>query len=187
MKRILISLALIALWGSLALASHPNTMSASQAVEQAKGQVVSSPQTLFRQHIPFVAKQFIGMPVQLGGVPARTGTTDNSSLFHSIYAAAAKKAGLRYKAWLPMKYLLENTYAIPETHVENGDLILLNNGLAAMIYKKNPSGRLHMIYASEKRQQVTSFHSDNLVYQAYWQEHLKGFHRLQPDMLIPSR
>jgi len=187
MKQILISLTLIVFWAPLALASHPRSMSASQAVEQATGQVDSSPETLFRQHIPFVAEQFIGMPVKMGGLPARTGTTDNSSLFFSIYASAAKKAGLRYKAWLPMKYLLENTLSIPESDVENGDLIVLDNGLAAMIYKKDPSGRLHMIYASEKRQQVTSFHSDNLVYQAYWQEHLKGFHRLLPDMLIPER
>lgn len=187
MKQILIILALIAIWGAPALASHPQSLSASQAVEQATGQVASSPETLFRQHIPFVAEQFIGMPVKMGGLPARTGTTDNSSLFFSIYASAAKKAGLRYRAWLPMQYLLENTLSIPETDVENGDLIVLDNGLAAMIYKKDPSGRLHMIYASEKRQQVISFHSDNLVYQAYWQEHLKGFHRLQPDMLMPGR
>lgn len=187
MKQICISLALIAIWGSVALASHPQPMSAAQAVEQATGLVASSPETLFRQHIPFVAEQFIGIPVKMGGLPARTGTTDNSSLFFSIYASAAKKAGLRYKAWLPMRNLLENTTAVSEADVENGDLIVLTDGLAAMVYKKDPSGRLYMIYASEKRQQVISFHSDNLVYQAYWQEHLKGFYRLNQDMLRPAR
>lgn len=169
------------------MASHPQPLSSARTVDQVTGKMASSPATLFRQHIPFVAEQFIGMPVKMGGLPARTGTTDNSSLFFSIYAAAAKKAGLVYKAWLPMAYLLENTFAIPETEVENGDLIVLENGLAAMIYKKAPSGRLFMIYASEKRQQVTSFHSENLVYQAYWQEHLKGFYRLKPEMLSPAR
>jgi hypothetical protein len=187
MKQIFASLVLIAIWGVPALASHPQPITAAQAVEQATGQVTSSPVALFRQHIPFVAEQFIGMPVKMGGLPARTGTTDNSSLFFSIYAASAKKAGLIYKAWLPMRYLLDNTFAVPEAKVENGDLIVLENGLAAMIYKKEPSGRLYMLYASEKRQHVTSFHSENLVYQAYWQEHLKGFYRLKPEMLRPAR
>lgn len=188
MKQILVSLTLFVLfWGTPSLASRPEPLSAAQAVAQASGQVTSSPDTLFRQHIPFVAEKFIGMPVQMGGLPAHTGSTDNSSLFFSIYTAAAQKAGLRYKAWLPMRYLLENTVPISEKDVKSGDLIVLKNGLAAMIYNRDPAGRLYMIYASEKRQEVISFHSENIVYQAYWQEHLKGFYRLKPEMLLPAR
>lgn len=168
-------------------ASHPKTMAADRTAPQTSETFAATPEGLFRQHIPFIAEQFIGMPVKLGGLPARTGSTDNSSLFYSIYASAAQKAGLVYKAWLPMAYLLANTHPISRNEVRNGDLIVLENGLAAMIYKTEAPERLHMIYASEKRQQVFSFHTDNLVYQVYWLEHLKGFFRLKPDMLRPVR
>lgn len=187
MRRLFTGMVVLVLWASCAQASHPQPISSAQAVEQTTGQVSSSPQTLFRQHIPFVAEQFIGMPFKMGGNPSRTGTTDNSSLFFSIYAAAAQKAGLNYREYLPMRYLLKRTDEISESDVENGDLIVLKNGLAAMIYKKEPSGRFYLIYASQKRQQVISFNSDNLVYQVYWLEHLMGFYRLKPDMLTPAR
>ena len=187
MKKLFLTMFLMVLWGNCAQASHPQPLSSAQAVEQTTGQVSSSPQALFRQHIPFVAEQFIGMPFKMGGNPLRTGSTDNSSLFFSIYTAAAKKAGMGYRDYLPMRYLLKRTVEIPESEVENGDLIVLKNGLAAMIYKKDPSGRFHMLYASKKRQEVISFNSDNLVYQVYWLEHLMGFYRLKPEMLIPAR
>lgn len=187
MKKIFFGMVLMVLWGTCAQASHPQPISSAQAVEEATGQVSSSPVALFRQYIPFVAEQFIGMPFKMGGDPSRTGSTDNSSLFFSIYTAAAKKAGMGYRDYLPMRYLLKRTFEIPESKVENGDLIVLKNGLAAMIYKSDPSGRLYLIYASQKRQQVISFNSDNLVYQVYWLENLMGFYRLKPEMLIPAR
>jgi len=48
---------------------------------------------IFRQSIPSIANQFIGIPYELGGNPQQTGTSDNSYLFFSIYALAAQKAG----------------------------------------------------------------------------------------------
>ncbi|MCG8618664.1 MAG: peptidoglycan endopeptidase [Desulfobacterales bacterium] len=183
MKRILaVSIILLSI-GSAVWASHPEpTLDA-----QTQGPVDSSPRTLFQQHIPGIAEQYIGMPFQMGGNPRQTGSTDNSSLFYAIYATAAQRAGLTYRAYLPMRYLLENTSQVDEKTVQNGDLIVLDNNLAAMVYQVEPSGRLHFIYASEKRQQVIAFHSDNLVYQAYWVEHLRGFFRLNPDMLSHAR
>ncbi|MDD9301120.1 MAG: C40 family peptidase [Desulfobacter sp.] len=171
-------------WGIQAQASHPASF---KLTEQPLGPVDSSPATLFHQHIPAIAEQFVGMPFKLGGNPKQTGTTDNSSLFYTIYAIAAQKAGLKYKAYLPMRYLLKRTQPVDISSVQNGDLIVLDNNLAAMVYQVDPSGRLHFIYASEKRRQVIAFHSENLVYHAYWLEHLKGFFRLDHDMLLPAK
>jgi len=181
MKQILTPLILILFWILPTWASY----SAPELTEQTSGPVDSSPDTIFQQHIPVIAEQFIGMPFKMGGRPQRTGTTDNSSLFYTIYTTAAHKSGMTYKAYLPMRYLLKNTHPVHDGDVRNGDLIVLDNNLAAMIYRVDPSGRMHFIYASEKRQQVISFHSGNLVYQAYWLEHLKGFFRLNQDMLLP--
>ena len=115
------------------------------------------------------------MPVVLGGRPEQTGTTDNSWLFYSIYTGAATRAGLVYKHFMPMHRLLDNTYSITADLVQNGDLIVLQSGLAAMIYQVDPNGRMHFIYASKKRGEVTIFNSENIVYTSYWQEHFKGF------------
>ncbi len=183
MRRILISILLVLLGALSAWASY----STLPLTDQTAGPVDSSPYTLFQQHIPAIAEQFVGIPFKMGGDPRQTGTTDNSSLFYTIYTTAAQKAGLKYKAYLPMRYLLKNTRQVNAGEVRNGDLIVLDNDLAAMIYLVEPSGRLHFIYASEKRQQVFSFNSDNLVYHAYWLEHLSGFFRLKDGMLLPAR
>jgi len=141
---------------------------------------------LFRQHIPSIAKQFIGIPYKLGGNPTQTGTADNSHLFFSIYALAAQKAGLSYKEYLPMKYLLGNIRKVDGNDLQNGDLIVLNDDHTAMIYHVENTGQLHFIYASEKRQQVLSFNSDNVVFPAYWLGNIKGFFRLSDMMLAPA-
>lgn len=183
MKQIMLSLTLLALLYAPAWASYAEP----DLTAQTSGPVDSSPDTVFQQHIPVIAEQFVGMPFKMGGHPEQTGTTDNSWLFYAIYTTAAQRAGLRYRSYLPMRYLLENTRQVNAGEIRNGDLIVLDNNLAAMVYQVDPSGRMHFIYASEKRQQVIAFHSGNLVYQAYWQEHLKGFFRLNPDMLLPAR
>jgi hypothetical protein len=51
-----------------------------------------------------------------------------------------------------------------------------------MVFDIETSGRLHFIYVSEKRGQVISFHSDNLVFDAYWLKHMTGFFRLKDTM-----
>lgn len=182
MKRASIHLILVLIWAVPALASHSLVME-----EQHQTPVDSAPAVLFCQFIPSIAEQFIGMPVVFGGRPKQTGSTDNSWLFYSIYTGAATRAGLKYKAFMPMDLLLGNTHSIKADDVQNGDLIVLNNDLAAMVYQVEPSGRMHFIYASEKREEVTVFNSENIVYQAYWLENFKGFFRLNEDMLMPAR
>ena len=123
----------------------------------------------------------------MGDGPKQTGTTDNSWLFYSIYASAAAKAGLVYKTFMHMDLLLSNTQPVKAEDVQNGDLIVLENNLAAMVYQVEPSGRIHFIYASKKRGEVTIFNSENIVYHAYWLEHLKGFFRINENLLMPGR
>lgn len=182
MKRSFAYIIFILIWMVPVWASYP----VQDLREKASSPLEAGPEVTFLNQIPTVAGQFIGMPFKMGGRPSITGTTDNSSLFYAIYTTAAKRAGLTYtRAYLPMRYLLQNMNSVSPEDVRNGDLIVLENNLAAMVYQVEFSGRMHFIYASEKRQQVISFHSDNLVYQAYWLEHLKGFFRLKKDMLKP--
>ncbi len=140
---------------------------------------------IFRQSIPSIADQFIGIPYELGGNPQQSGTSDNSYLFFSIYALAAQKAGLSYKGYLPIAHLLPNTREVDKNDLKNGDLIVLKDNHAAMIYWIDDTGKMYFIYASEKRQQIISFNSDNPVFRAYWLENFKGYYRLSATMLTP--
>ncbi len=140
---------------------------------------------VFRQSIPSIADQFIGIPYELGGNPQKSGTSDNSYLFFSIYALAAQKAGLSYKGYLPMAHLLPNTSKVDENNLKNGDLIVLRDNHAAMIYWIDDAGKMYFIYASEKRQKIISFNSENPVFRAYWLENFKGYYRLSTTMLQP--
>lgn len=183
MKRSTIYLILALIWAAPTLASHSHLIETQDSQEP----VDSTPAVLFCQFIPSIAEQFIGMPVIDGGRPEQTGSTDNSWLFYSIYTGAATKAGLIYKAFIPIELLLDRTHSIKANDVQNGDLILLNDDLVAMVYQVDPSGRMHFIYASKTRGEVITFNSDNLVYNAYWLEHCKGFFRINEDLLMPAR
>lgn len=140
----------------------------------------------FRQTIPAIANRYIGIPYQFGGSPIESGTTDNSNLFFTIYALAAQQAGLIYKEYLPMKYLLARMVPVDENDLQAGDLMVLDNDLAAMVFRIENTGKIHLIYASEKRQKVLAFNSGNLVFDVFWLENLKGFYRLPGTMLSSS-
>ncbi len=157
----------------------------NDSIEQ-KNATLEEQKRLFRHNIPQTAIDFIGIPYKFGGNPQQTGTTDNSYLFFSIYSLAAQKAGLSYKEYLPMKYLLQNIKEVNENDLKNGDLIVLNDDHAAMVYHVENTGKIHLIYSSGKRQRVLSFTSDHIVFQAYWLENLKGFYRLSDTMLAPG-
>lgn len=144
---------------------------------------VSTAREVFRHNIPAAARQFIGTPYEYGGNPLTSGTTDNSYLFFAIYTTAAQRADLTYHGYLPMASLLKNVRQIAESQVQKGDLMVLDNQLAAMIFDIEDTGRIHLIYTSEKRRQVISFHSDNPVFDAFWLKNLNGFFRLKEVML----
>lgn len=85
-----------------------------------------------------------------------------------------------------MKELLTNTVEVQRHELKNGDLIVLNDGHAAMIYRVENRDKFYMIYTSLKRQRVISFNSQNVVFEVYWLANLKGFYRLTEDMFLPD-
>ncbi len=161
------------------LASFTRTSSHEQPVKKRENAQILK----FLESIPSVAKQFLGIPYRYGQDPRITGATDNSYLFFSIYTLAAQKAGLSYEGYMPMKYLLKHLKPVSDGLVRNGDLMVLNNHLAAMVYQTEPWGKLHFIYTSKKRGQVISFTSDNIVFKVYWMANFKGFYRIQDGLL----
>lgn len=141
---------------------------------------------VFRNSIPGVAEQYIGMPYAFGADPIHHGEADNSHLMCAIYDAAAQKAGLSFPGYMPMRILLAHTVKVKPGDLQPGDLMVLNDGHAAMITRMKNSEYFELIYASLKRGEVISFNSRNLVYEVYWLAHLDGFYRFDPDLLVPS-
>ncbi len=138
--------------------------------------------TPFRQKISEIAVRYIGMPYRFGGDPDHSGTADNSHLLCSIYDKAARSAGMKFIGYMPMRSLLRNTVRVSRDELENGDLIVLNEGHAALIYNLKSPDDFDLLYASLKRQEVISFNSKNIVFEAYWLKYLKGFYRLSKWM-----
>jgi hypothetical protein len=142
---------------------------------------------VFRESIPGVAVRYIGMPYAFGADPDRHGAADNSHLMCAIYGEAAGKAGLAFPGYMPMGMLLARTVRVPPDELRPGDLMVLKDGLAAMIYRMTDAAHFDLIYASLKRKEVITFSSRNLVYEVYWWVHLDGFYRLDPALLSAPR
>jgi len=136
----------------------------------------------FENKISDIAERYIGIPYGFGKDLEKSWALDNSHLLCLIYDEAAKQAGLRFKGYMPMKSLLRNTVEVQRDELKNGDLIVLNDGHAALIYKVWNSDNFNMIYVSLKRRQVISFNSRNVVFEVYWLKNLKGFFRLTESM-----
>jgi len=141
---------------------------------------------IFENNISDIAERYVGIPYKFGGDLEKSKALDNSNLFCLIYEKAAKGAGLRFKRYMPIKELFRNTVKVQQDELRNGDLMVLNDGHAAMIYKFENRDIFHLVYASLKRQQVISFNSKNIVYEVYWLKNLKGFYRLTADMVYPA-
>ena len=182
MKKILVASILFLCW-----AGSTWGLNQKQSVDsvESSNNAYAEQETVFRQSIPSIADQFIGISYELGGNPQLSGSSDNSYLFFSIYTLAAEKAGLSYGDYLPMADLLANTREVDKNDLQNGDLIVLNNNLAAMIYWIDESGKMYFLYASETRQQIIAFNSENPVFEMYWLENLKGFYRISDTLLSP--
>jgi len=134
----------------------------------------------FESAVTIVVQQYIGLSNDFGVTSRSGGAMDNSHLFQLIYREAAEIAGMRYLGYAPMEKLLERTVEVAADEIRVGDLVVLDNGLAAMICNFENRDKFHMIYVSRKRQSVISFNSHNVVYEAYWLKNLKGFYRLTP-------
>ena len=134
-----------------------------------------------------IAERYVGIPYEFSKDLKKSWALDNSHLFCLIYHEAAKQAGLRFIGYMPMRRLLKNTVEVQRDELKNGDLIVLAEGLAALIYDVKDRDNFRMIYASLKRQQVISFSSRNVVFKVYWLKNLKGFFRLRENMFILER
>lgn len=143
---------------------------------------VQNKKGILENKISDIAEKYIGIPYGFGKDLEKSRALDNSHLFCLIYHEAAKQAGLRFKGYMPMKTLLRNTVEVQRDELKNGDLIVLNEGHAALIYKVGNRDNFRMIYASSKRRQVISFNSQNVVFEVYWLKNLKGFFRLTENM-----
>jgi hypothetical protein len=139
---------------------------------------------LFAAKISEIAGRYIGIRYKYGGNFEKSEAVDNSRLFCLIYAQAAEQSGLVFSGYMPMEMLLENTVGIEQDDLRAGDLMVLINGLAAMIYKIENRDKFYLIYASEKRGEVISFNSQNVVFEAYWLKNLKGYFRLSKNVLL---
>jgi len=132
----------------------------------------------FENGISTAAERYIGISLGIGKTAENPGAVDNSHLFNLIYHEAAEKAGMRYLGYAPMKKLLERTTEVTPDNIRIGDLLLLKNGLAAMICKFENRDKFHLIYLSQRRQRVISFNTRNVVWEVYWLKNLKGYYRL---------
>lgn len=139
----------------------------------------------FENRISEAAEQYIGLPYTFGGDPEKAGAADNSHLLCSIYENAASLAGLRFAGYMPMRMLMSHTMPIRQESLRNGDLMVLKDGHAAMIYNLKSPDHFDLIYASLKKQEVISFNSRNVVFEAYWLINLEGYYRPAEQLFAP--
>jgi hypothetical protein len=149
-------------------------------------QVFEKKRDIFERKISEIAGQYIGIRYEFGGNFEKSGAVDNSHLFCLIYAQAAEQSGLVFAGYMTMDTLLKNTVEVERHDLKIGDLMVLINGLAAMIYKFENRDKFYLIYASGRRREVISFNSQNVVFEAYWLKNLKGYFRLSKSMLWPQ-
>lgn len=147
---------------------------------------VEKKREVFERKISEIAEKYIGTRYEFGGDFENSASVDNSHLFCLIYAQAAEQSGLVFAGYMPMDMLLKNAVEVERKDLKIGDLIVLINGLAAMIYKFENRDKFYLIYASGKRREVVSFNSQNVVFEAYWLKNLKGYYRLSNSMLWPQ-
>jgi hypothetical protein len=149
-------------------------------------QVFEKKRDIFERKISEIAGQYIGIRYEFGGNFEKSGAVDNSHLFCLIYAQAAEQSGLVFAEYMTMDTLLKNTVEVERHDLKIGDLMVLINGLAAMIYKFENRDKFYLIYTSGIRREVISFNSQNVVFEAYWLKNLKGYFRLSKSMLWPQ-
>jgi len=152
------------------------------ADETKRPSAMASKRSLFEQKLTEVAERFIGIPYQFGGNPETSGTADNSHVLCTIYADAAAAAGLTFHGYMPMNRILESATSIPLSEIRSGDLMVLKDGHAALIFRYRDPQRFDLLYASNKKNEVVAFNSENVVFEAYWMKNVEGFYRLNDDL-----
>ena len=137
----------------------------------------------FINKISEIAEKYIGVPYEYGGDFRKSEEIDNSHLFYLIYDEAAKEVGLKWKKYMPMAELFKQSIEVQPTNLRNGDLVFLNDGHAAMVYKYKDYDNFNLIYSSLKRKKVFTFHCQNVGFKIYWLNNLKGYYRPTETLL----
>jgi len=132
---------------------------------------------VFINKLSEIAEKYIGIPYEYGGDFSQSESLDNSHLFYLIYSETAQKVGLKWKGYMSMENLLRQSIEVKRINLRNGDLVFLNNGHAAMVYKFKGYNDFNLIYSSLKRKQVITFHCQNIGFEIYWLNNLKGYYR----------
>ncbi len=94
---------------------------------------VQNKKGILEDKIPDIAERYVGIPYGFGKDLEKSRALDNSHLLCLIYHEAAKQAGLRFQGYMPMESLLRNAVEVQRDELKNGDLIVLNEGHAALI------------------------------------------------------
>jgi len=132
----------------------------------------------FASSITEAAKKTVDLPFKNGGDPSTDRATDNSHLIFYIWEQAASKTGLSIGSYRPMQQLIADCQEIHLSELTNGDLIVLNDGNAGLIYGfSEENDGFYLIYASSNQKKVVSVKSKEL--KKYWlnQENKKGYYR----------
>lgn len=139
----------------------------------------------FERAVSAIVSEYDGLPYKYGGDPQKDGATDNSHLFHSIIKRAAGQAGLGDFGYMTISGLLENVREVNVRELKNGDFIVIRDRgkkYAALVYDYRDPKNYRIVYASESRQKVSSFHSSDKNFQEYWLENIVGFYRLNKGL-----
>jgi len=132
----------------------------------------------FTSSISEAAKTTINLPFKHGGDPAKERATDNSHLIFFIWQEAAAQAGLSIGDYRPMHQLIADCREITLSQLTNGDLIVLNDGNAGMIYGfSEENDGFYLVYASASQNRVVKVNSKEL--KKYWlnPQNKKGYYR----------
>jgi len=155
----------------------------AQALATEQQDILIKKRNIFEKHISSIADSYIGLPFKMGGDPDKDKSTDNSHLICAIYRNAAKKAGLSFKGYMAMKELLQNTHKVDISRMTNGDLMVLNSGLAALVFGYDGKSNYHLLYVSGKHQKVVAVTKQEAIYKGYWGKNLKGVFRIDDELL----
>lgn len=145
----------------------------------------SSSNDAFERKITEIALEYKGIPFRLGANPDIDGATDNSHLIYAICMKAAETIGMVFADYMPMKDIITNTHKIKIDQLKNGDLVVLNDGHAALVFNFESPHNYDCIYASKRRKQVVLVNSNEAAFKEYWLKNLKGFYRFDDEMFQP--
>lgn len=138
----------------------------------------------FHLEVSRKANKYLGMSFKSGGDPEKGKGTDNSHLICSILKKSAEKIGLGFDKYMTMKDIIANSYEVGISDLQNGDLIVLKDGMIGLIYGMENPDSYYLIYASGSQKKVVTVESSSKSFRYYWlkPENKKGYYRLKDEV-----